>query len=186
MCRLDSVGRAEKEARLACLDHSEIVEAVAARDGFVTDGLQSADGGVLRLFAAHLIACYLAVRRDLEGIAEDGGHAELLHKRHCELLKGIAENDDLGERAELVKKLARAGHNVNTLDDLLYLGQTETVLAQDVKAVFHQLIVIGLVAGGAAQLGNAACIGKGDPYLGDKYPLHVKAYNVHFGCSFLG
>ena len=37
MCSLDGVGGTEKESRLACLDHAEIVEAVAACNSLIAD-----------------------------------------------------------------------------------------------------------------------------------------------------
>ena len=53
------------------------------------------------------------------------------------------------------------------------------MLLQNSQPVLHQLIVIGLVARGALELGNARSLGKGDPDLGNEHALKIQAYNVH-------
>ena len=188
---LDLLRRAEQEARLAGLDHTQIVEAVAGGDRLIADGLQRADGRELRLLAAHLVAEDLAVRRDLERVAQQRRIAELLHQRHRELLERVAEDHDLRLAAQRVEKLLRAGHGVDLGDRLLNLLELQAVLFQDGDAVAHELIIVRLVAGGAAQLGDAARLGEGDPDFRDQNALHIQTNNVHFGfllyfCSLLG
>ena len=103
-----------------------------------------------------------------------------------ELLEGVAEDHRLSLCPQCVQKRFGAGHGVDLCNHILNFLQPQPMLLQNAQPPAHQLVIIRLVAGGAAQLRDAALLGKGDPYLGDKYSLHVKAYNVHFGCSFLG
>ena len=51
---------------------------------------------------------------------------------------------------------------------------------QEVDAVVHKLVEVGLVARGAAQLGDADLVGECDPYLGDQHAFHVKTDYCHF------
>ena len=50
---------------------------------------------------------------------------------------------------------------------------------KDAQPPGHQFVVVGLVPGGAAQLRDAALLGKGDPDLRDQNALHVQTHNIH-------
>ena len=43
----------------------------------------------------------------------------------------------------------------------------------------HQLVVVGLVARGAAQLGDAGALGDVDPDLGDEHAFEVETRDDH-------
>ena len=53
------------------------------------------------------------------------------------------------------------------------------MLPEDVQPEVHQLVVVGLVPGGAAELRDAAGLGKSDPDFGDQDAFHIKTYNIH-------
>ena len=156
MVGFDLLRALEEEACLAGLDHPQIVEAVAAGDGVIADGLQGLHRGELGLLTAHLVAGDLAVLRHLQGVAEDGGPAQLFHQRLGKFLKGIAQNNHLGGGPQLVQKRLGAGQRINLGDGVLDLLEPQAVLLQDAQPPGHQLVVIRLIPGGAPQLRNAA------------------------------
>ena len=159
--------------------------AVARRHDLHAHLVEGAHTGELGLLAAHAVAGDHAVCVDVEGVADDGGHAELLDEGHGELLEGVAQDDDLRERAQLVEELAGAGQRLERGDDLLDVLDPQAVLAQDVDAVLHELVVVGLVAGGALELGDASSLGELDPDLGREHAFHIQAGDVH-GCLLQG
>ena len=153
--------------------------AVPGGDGLVAHGLQGPDGGELGLGAAHPEARDLAALRHLQGVAEDGGPVQLLHKGLRELLKGVAEDDGLGLLAQGIQEVLGARQGIDPGDGRLDLPQAQAALFQDAQAPAHQLVVIRLVPGGALELRDAALLGEGDPDLGHQDTLHIKADNVH-------
>ena len=183
MVGLDGVGGFEEESRLAGLDHTQVVEAVPGGDGVIADGLKAPHRGQLGLGAAHPEAGDLAAVRHLQGIAEDGGPAQLLHQGLGELLKGVAEDDDLGVLPQGVQKLLGPGERVDPGDGRLDLPDPKAVLLQNVQTPAHQLVIIGLIPGGPLQLGDAAGLGEGDPDLRDQNALHIQTNNIH--CDLL-
>lgn len=67
---LDLVCASEKEARLAGLDHAQIVIGITAGNGLKSDGLQRLDCAELGLLCTHLEACDLAVVCYFQCVAE--------------------------------------------------------------------------------------------------------------------
>ena len=80
-------------------------------------------------------------------------------------------------RAQFVEELLRALQGLERADDLLDVGELEAVLVEDLEPAAHELVVIRLVARGAAQLCNAGLLGDGDPNLGSEHSLHVEGYD---------
>jgi hypothetical protein len=107
-------------------------------------------------------------------VAEQGGPAKLAQERRGELLERVGQNDHLRLRSELVQKFLPALDRMERADDLLDVGQLQTVPVQDRQASAHQLVVIRFVTRGAAQFRNAGLFGDGDPDLGSQYSLHVQ------------
>ena len=177
--RLDLVRGAEQKARLAVADHIQIVVAVAGSDGLKSHGLQRPDGRKLGMRAAHFDAAEHPVPVDLERIAEDRRPAELFHERLRKFFKCVADDDGLRLRAQLVQKVLCAGQRVDLRDHVLNLLQAQPVLAQDVHAPAHELVIIRLVARGAAQLRDPADLRKRDPDLRYQYSFYVQACNIH-------
>ena len=170
---------AEEEARLARLNHGKIVEAVAGGDGLIAHGLEGPDGGELRLLASEAEVRDLAAGGDHQLVAEQRRPAELLHQGLGKLGAGVAQNDGLGDGSELIQKLLRARQGVDGGDHVLDLLEAEAVFLQNAETPAHELVVIGFIACGAAKLGDAACLRKGDPDLGDQYALQIKACDIH-------
>ena len=166
-------------------DHLQIVVAVAAGNGVIAHGLQRLDGGELGVRAPHDVACDVPVLIHLQCVAQQGGVSQLLHQGHAELIEGVAEDHHLRHAAQLIQKFLRTGQGVDLGDDVLDLPQLHALFPQQVDAPAHQLVVVRLVPGGAAQLGDAALLGKGDPDLGDEDALHIQTDNVHKSGSFL-
>ena len=179
MVRLDFVGALEEETRLAGLDHTQVVVAVSGGDGLIAHGLQGLHRGELGLLAAHLEAGDFPVGSHLQAVAEDGGPAQLFHQGLCKLLKGVAEDDHLGHGAQLIQKLLGPGQGVDLGDGGLDLLQTQSVLLQDAQTPAHELVVVGLIPGGALELRDAALFRKGDPDFGDQNALHIQTYDIH-------
>ena len=179
--RLDRGRAAEEEAGLGGADHRQVVVAVAGGDRVEADGLQRAHGHELGLRHAHAVARDHAVRRHVERVAEERRAAELLHERRGELLERVAQEDHLRLGAERVEEVLRAGERVDAGDHLPDAAQAEAVLAQDAEPEAHELAVVGLVAGGAAQFGEADRVGERDPDFGDEDALDVEADDVHVG-----
>ena len=96
-----------------------------------------------------------------------------------EFVESVGEDDDLVVLAQLVEESAGAFHRPHFADHLLDVRQAQLVLAQQVEAEAHQLVVVRLVAGGAHQFGNARALGKFDPDFGDEYPFEVKTDDLH-------
>ena len=109
----------EKEPVLTCPDHSQVVEAVAAGDGVVADGLEGLDRMVLLVFLAELEAGDGPVGGHLQGVAEDGGPAQLFDEGLGELGKGVTEDDDLGEGPQLVQEFPGSGQRLDGADGAL-------------------------------------------------------------------
>lgn len=185
MVGLDGGGALEQEARLAGLDHAQVVEAVPGGDGLEAAGLQGLHGGQLGLGAAHLEAGDLPAGGHLQGVAEQGGPVQLLHQGLGELLEGVAEDDDLGLLPQGVQKFPGAGQGVDGGDGGLDLLQAQAVLLQHAQPPVHQLVIVGLVPGGALQFRDAAGLGKRDPNLGDQHALHIQTDYVHSNAPFL-
>ena len=127
-----------------------------------------------------------AVLADLQRVAEDRRPAELFHERLCKLLKGVAQDHDLRFFAQRVQKVLRAGQRVNFRDDVLHVFELQPVLFQNAEPPAHEFIVIGLIARGAAQLGDAAFLRKSDPDLGHEHALQIKTDKIHTFASYKG
>ncbi len=115
----------------------------------------------------------------LESVAEEGGMAELSHQRRGELVEGVGEDHHLEALAQPVEEVGGAVQGAHAGDHLLDVAQSEAVLGQDCEAALHQDVVVGLVAGGAAQRVDAGALGDVDPDLGDEDPLEVEAGDLH-------
>ena len=131
------------------------------------------------MFTAHEVAGDVALAVHLEGVAQQGGIAQLGHEGHGELVEGVAEDDHLGILTQRVQEVLGAGQGVDAGDGLLNGAELQAALPQQIDAPAHEFVIIRLIASGAAQLGNAAFLGKGDPDLGDEDTLHVQTNDIH-------
>ena len=111
--------------------------AVSAGNGVIADRLQCFDCGVFGLLTAHLKVSDLAVFPYNQGVAEDGRVAQLFHKRTCKLGEGIAEDDNLGLRTQLIQKFLCTRNRINFGNGFLDLLQSKSVFLQDIQTIFH-------------------------------------------------
>ena len=115
-------------------------------------------------------------------VAEKSRPAQLFHQRSGKLTEGVADDDRLGEAAQLIQKLLRTGKRIDFLDGLLNFPQAEAVLTQNANSPVHQLAVIRFISCRPAQFRNAADFGKGDPDFRNQNAFQVKTNHIH--CSF--
>jgi hypothetical protein len=107
-------------------------------------------------------------------VAEDGRPPELGHEGTGELFEGVRQDHHLGAGPQLGQERCGAGQGRQGGDHLLDPSQRETVAIQDVEPVAHECVVVGLVAGGAAQLVDAGPLGHRHPDLGNQHPFQVQ------------
>ena len=108
------------------------------------------------------------------------GQLKLSHQRLRELLERVGQNDDLHDRAQFIQKFLAAGQRLERADDFLDVRELDAVLVQDADAVAHQLVVIRLVARGAAQFRNPGLLGDGNPDFRRQHAFHVQSHNRLF------
>jgi hypothetical protein len=53
------------------------------------------------------------------------------------------------------------------------------MLVEDIETVPHENVIIGLITGGPAKLGDAGGFGDSNPEFREEDPLQVKADNIH-------
>ena len=96
-------------------------------------------------------------------------------ERLGELLEGVRQDHDLGALGAARRGTSTApGQRLEAADHVLDARQREAVLVEQVEPVAHEDVVVGLVAGGAAQRVDAGALGDGDPDLRDEDALEVE------------
>ena len=150
--------RAKQDARIGLGQHRRVVVGIAGGDDLEPDFLEASHRFHLLVRHAQVVVHQHAVGIGFELVAHQRWHAKLLHQRHGELVKRVRKNDDLEVAPQCVEKLLGTGQRTRPGNDLADVAQTEFVLAQQVEPVFHQLVVIGFVAGRAAQFRNAGTL----------------------------
>ena len=160
-------------------EHRGVVVGIARGHDLEVELLEALDRLALLVGHAQVVVHQDALGVGLEAVAEQRRQAELLHQRLGELVEGVGEDHHLVGVAQRVEEFARALHRPHAGDDLLDVGQAELLLRQDVQAVLHQGVVVGLVAGGAAQLGDAGTLGEFDPDFGDEHTFEVETDDTH-------
>ena len=76
---LECFGGAEQRARLALLNHANVVVAIAACNGFEIERLKRLYGLVFLIVGAQFVAGNFAIFSNLKGVAENGWITEFLH-----------------------------------------------------------------------------------------------------------
>ena len=77
------------------------------------------------------------------------------HERHAELVEGVGEDHHLVLPPQGVEELPGSRLPPHPRDDLLDVRQPQAVQPEEREPTGHELVVVGLVAGGAPQLGDA-------------------------------
>ena len=100
-------------------------------------------------------------------------------------MSGAANCSKVSERistctrlTQLVEELPRAGQWSDAGDHVGDVGQPEPVLGEQFEAAAHQDVVVGLVAGGAAQRIDARALGHRDPDLGHEHAFEVEGHDL--------
>ena len=105
------------------------------------------------------------------------GRPSCAQQRPGELLEGVRQDHDLGALAQRVEELDGAGQGSEAGDDVGDLRHAEPVRVEQVEPVPHQDVVVGLVAGRAAQLLDPGPLGHGDPDLRDEDAFEVEGHD---------
>lgn len=172
-------GGVDQDAGVGLAEHRGVVERIAGGDDVVVEALEGFDGVALLVGEAELVTGDAVVFDD-QAVAEERRPVELADERDGELLEGVGEDDELDAAAEGVEEIDGAGERGKGADDLLDFGEGDAVAIEDIDTVAHQLVVIGFVTRGAAELGDAGAFGDGDPDFGREDALHVEGDDALF------
>ena len=170
---LHTFGRAEQDACVGLAEHGGVVEGVASGDDVVIHPFERGHGFALLLPDAQLVVDDVVVLDD-QPVTQEGRPIELAEQGSGELLERVGQDDDLHERTQFVQELLRAGQGPQRADDTLNVRQLQSVLVQDGQAPAHELVVIRLIARGAAQFRDARLLGHGNPDLRRQHAFHVQ------------
>jgi hypothetical protein len=166
-------GGPEEDADVGFGEHEGVVVGIAGGDDPVVELAEGGDGMFLLVGEAELVIGDVVVMND-EAVAEEGGPVELTDQGCGELFEGIGEDDDRHLLAQLAEELECTREGLEGGDNLLDIGEAEVVLVEDGESPAHEAVVIGLIAGGAAQFGNAGFFGDGDPDFRGEHSFHVE------------
>ena len=128
---------------------------------------------------AQLVVGHKALGVDHQLVAEQGGPAQLAHHRIGKFVEGVRQDDDLEAAAQVIEKILGADHRRHAADHRLDVGQLQAMLPEQPQPVTHQLVVVGLVAGGALEFGNAGALGERYPDFRDQHAFKIEANNLH-------
>lgn len=128
--------------------------------------MEGANGLLFLFLLAQLVVEDAALLIDFKLVAKEGGIAESGHEGGGELEEGIGEDDEAGTGGEPLGKLDGSGEGLKIFNGLVDGGERELVAVKDIEPVAHEDIVVGLIAGGAAEFGDTGGIGHGDPEFG--------------------
>lgn len=169
----------EKNTGVGFAQHGGIVVGITGGDHLEIKLFQPDDGLTLLIRHAQMVIDQHAGAVSFEGMAEQGGPAQLTHQRMGKFVEGVGKNEQLVALAQGIEKFAGARHRTHVGNHFLDIGQSEIVLTQDIQTVGHQLVVIRLIARGAAQFGDASALGKFDPDFGNQNALKVETDDLH-------
>lgn len=176
---LDGGGSAKEKTGVGFQEHGGVVEGVASGDDEIIQAFQGGDGTALGVGLTHFVAGDSAVRND-EAVAENGGPFQLAHEGLGKFFEGVGEDDDLGEGAELAQEIEGAVQRFQGGNRVLDVGEFEAVLIEDFEAAEHEFVVVGLVAGGAAEFGEMGFFGDGNPDFRHEHAFQVQDDNGLF------
>ncbi len=94
----------EEESVVGFKEHGGVVEGVAGGENLINATLEGGDGAALGMFLAEAEAGDAAVN-NRQAMAEDVGHSSWRMDGLGEFLKGVGQDDDLGEGAQLAQEV---------------------------------------------------------------------------------
>mmetsp|Transcript_28490 Transcript_28490/g.88624 ORF Transcript_28490/g.88624 Transcript_28490/m.88624 type:complete len:566 (-) Transcript_28490:188-1885(-) len=172
---LDLLRGVDEDAVLRRLHHRNVVEGIANSNDSEVQTLERLDGLSLLVLQPQAVADDEAVRIYDEGVAEDGGVPKLLEHGHGVLLEGVREEQDAGHQGlQPLEEFPGAGQRLEVPDDLQHVLQPDVVLPQQVAAVLHELVVVGLVRRRPLQALDARLLLQREPRLGHEGALDVE------------
>ena len=168
-----------EKARVGLSEHAGVVIGITGGNDVVVQSFEGGDGFAFLVRDAELIAGNLVVFHD-EAMAKERGPIELADQRLGKLLESVGQNHDLGEGAKFIEELAGAFEEWKGSDHRLNIRELDAVAIKDINAVAHQLVIVRLIAGGAAELGNFGLVGDSNPDFGRQNAFHVQSNNRLF------
>ena len=169
----------EQDALVRFAEHGGVVVGVAGGDDAVVEGVQRFHRGALGVFLPQDVVGDAAVVVHRQAVAQQGRRAELAHQRAGELIEGVREDDQLEMLAGPLDEFHRAVQRVQGVDHLLDVRQAVAVLVEDAEPHFHQLVVVGNVPGGGAQLVDTGALGEVDPDFRNQHPFQIETKQFH-------
>lgn len=164
----------KQDALVGSAQHGRVVVRIADGAGAEVQQAERGDRLALLVSLTQTVAGDPAIRVDLQAVTEDGRPAHLGEEGLGELHKGVGQDNDLGMIARPGDELDRARQWIQPTDDLVDGVDADAVPIKDLQPTTHQLVVIGLVTGGPAELGDAGPLGDADPDLRGQHPFHVE------------
>jgi hypothetical protein len=177
----DRFGRVDEETRIGRAEHAGVVVRIAGGDDLEVQRLQRIHRVALLVGLAQFVVAHEAGGVDHELVAKECRPAQLAHQRVGEFVEGVRQDDHLEARAQLVQEVLGTFQRRHAAYHVLDVRQLQPVVLEQADAKAHQLVVVGLVARGAHEFGNAGALGKLDPDLGDQHAFEVEADNLHGG-----
>src|SRR6266540_466538 len=176
----DVARRPEKNAGIGGYEHGRVVIGVPRGDYMEVEALQCEHRRTLLFGQAQAVIDDPAVRREFQGVAENGRVVELPHQGRGELFECVRQDDHLEARPEPCQEVLRAVERRHRGDHVLDILQGKLALIQDLEAPLHEHIVVRLVSRCQAQLGDLCLLGHADPDLGHEDALQIKTRHDRF------
>jgi len=173
--------RAKEEPGIGGVEHRRVVVRVAGRDHAEVQSVQCLHRLSLLIGLAEVVVHDSAGCIGFEAVAEDRRPAELAHEGLGKLVEGVRQDDQLEVRPDPIEELGRTVERLHPADDLLNVGQSQVVLAQDGQPLLHEFVVVRDVPGRESQFVDASAFGEVDPDLGNDDPFEVEAGELQCG-----
>ena len=77
-----------------------------------------------------------------QSVAENGGPVKLFHQRLCKLVKGVGEDNCLGECAEFVHKSFGTIQGLHGGNHILNIFKSKAMLLENPDSPFHKNIIV--------------------------------------------
>ena len=175
---------AEEHSAVSLFYHRKVVIGIAGGKHLEVHGVEALNSVLLTILLPQLVPGDHVLVVDNQGVAEDGGPVELLHQRLRKLVKGVGENDCLGECAQLVHKGLGTIQRLHGGNHVLDILECQSMLLENLDSSLHKDIVVGDIPGGEPELLYPGLLGHINPDFRYQYSLKVKANNKHLFSPF--
>lgn len=165
--------RVEEEPVFGDGQHGRVVVGITRCDHAIVEATQGLDG-----FAFLVVESQFeiddAVVVNYQSVADQRGHSEMSHQRATELLERVGQDEDLGEFSQSTEEFGCSRKRRQTGDHAFDFRHGQAVGVEDLESTAHQLVVVGFVAGGPAQLWYAGLFGNCYPNFGNEHPFEIQ------------